>query len=357
MNTLQLQFLMLLFAGWVNRSQLDLIEYLEEENRVLREQLGGRRLLFTNAQRRRLAAKAKAVGRKGLFEIRTLVTPDTLFRWYRTLIAKKYDGTMARSAGRPKTAAELEQLIVQMARDNRTWGYTRIRGALYNLGHEIGRNTIKRIFLDNGIDPAPLRHRAMSWETFLKAHWGAIAATDFFSVEVLTCTGLVRYFVLFIIELESRRVEIAGIAPDPDGEWMMQIGRNLTDVDDGALAGTRYLIHDRDPLFTDAFRQVLKSAGVNTVKLPARSPNLNAYAERFVRSIKSECLTQIIPLGERHLRTAVKEYTEHYHFERNHQGLNNQLIEKPRGEPNQALAVGCQERLGGILKYYYRCAA
>jgi transposase InsO family protein len=174
---------------------------------------------------------------------------------------------------------------------------------------------------------------------------------------VLTRTGLVRYFVLFIIELESRRVQIAGIAPDPDGEWMMQIGRNLTDVDDGALAGTRYLIHDRDPLFTDAFREVLKSAGVNTMKLPARSPNLNAYAERFVRSIKSECLAQIIPLGERHLRTAVKEYTEHYHFERNHQGLNNQLIEEPRGEPNRALAVGCQERLGGILKYYYRCAA
>lgn len=357
MNTLQLQFLMLLFAGWVNRSQQDLIKYLEEENRVLHEQLGGKRLLFTDSQRRRLAAKAKALGRKGLFEIRTLVTPDTLLRWYRTLIAKKYDGRMARSAGRPKTAAELEQLIVQMARDNPSWGYTRIRGALYNLGHEIGRNTVKRILLDNGIDPAPVRNKGMSWETFLKAHWGAIGATDFLSVEVLTRTGLVRYLVLFIIELKSRRVEIAGIAPDPDGEWMMQIGRNLTDVDDGALAGTRYLIHDRDPLFTDAFREVLKSAGVKTVKLPARSPNLNAYAERFVRSIKSECLAQIIPLGERHLRTAVKEYTEHYHFERNHQGLNNQLIEEPRGEPNQALAVGCQERLGGILKYYYRCAA
>jgi putative transposase len=155
MNTLQLQFLMLLFAGWVNRSQQDVIKYLEEENRILHEQRRGKRLLFTDSQRRRLAAKAKALGRKRLFEIRTLVTPDTLLRWYRTLLAKKYDGTMARSAGRPKTAAELEQLIVQMARDNPTWGYTRIRGALYNLGHEIGRNTIKRILLDNSIDPAP----------------------------------------------------------------------------------------------------------------------------------------------------------------------------------------------------------
>ena len=311
MNTLQLQFLMLIFAGWVNRSQQDIIEYLQEENRVLREQLGGRRLRFTDRQRRRLAARAKAIGRKGLFEIARLVTPDTLLRWHRRLIAKKYDGSKSRTAGRPKTAVEIEQLIIRMAGDNPCWGYTRIRGALRNLGHEIGRNTIKRILLYNGFDPAPLRKNGMSWETFLKAHWGAIAATDFFSVEVLTRKGLVRYFVLFIIDLQTRRVEIAGIVPRPNGEWMKQIARNLTDADDGFLNGTRHLIDDRDPLFTEAFRELLKSCGVQTVKRPARSPDLNAYAERFVRSIKSECLAQIIPLGERHLRKAVKEYTEH----------------------------------------------
>jgi transposase InsO family protein len=314
---------------------------------VVREQLGGKRLLFTDRQRRRLAAKAKVVGRNGLVEIRTLVTLDTLLRWYRTLIAKKYDGSMTRNAGRPKTAAEIEQLIVRMARDNTTWGYTRIRGALYNLGHEIGRNTIKRVLLDNGIDPAPLRNKGMSWETFLKAHWGAISATDFFSVEVLTRTGLVRHFVLFIIELQSRRVEIAGIVRHPDGEWMRQIARNLTDVDDGAHTGGRYVIHDRDPLFTEAFRALLRTSGVKTVKLPARSPNLYAYAERFVRSVKSECLAQIVPLSERHLRHALNEYTEHYRFERNHQGLNNQLIENPRDEPDKTGTVGCRERLGG----------
>jgi putative transposase len=197
----------------------------------------------------------------------------------------------------------------------------------------------------------------LSWATFLKAHWGAIAATDFFSVEVLTRTGLVRYFVLFIIDLQTRRIEIAGIAPQPNGEWMKQIARNLTDADNGFLNEARYLIHDRDPLFTQAFSELLKSSSVKTVKLPARSPNLNAYAERFVRSIKSECLAQIIPLGERHLRKAVKEYTKHYHCERNHQGLDNQLIEKPRDAPNMNHAVECAERLGGILKYYYRKAA
>jgi putative transposase len=357
MNTLQLQFLMLIFAGWVNRSQQEVIEYLQEENRVLREQLGGRRLLFTDAQRRRLAARAKAIGRGGLFEISTLVTPDTLLRWYRRLIANKYDGSKNRAVGRPKTVGEIEELIVRMARQNSTWGYTRIRGALYNLGHEIGRNTVKRILLKNGLDPAPLRGRTMSWETFLKAHWGAIAATDFFSVEVLTRVGLVRYFVLFVMDLQTRRIEIAGIAQQPDGEWMKQIARNLTDADSGFLNGARYLIHDRDPLFTERFREILKPSGVKTVKLPARSPNLNAYAERFVRSVKSECLAKIIPLGERHLRKAVMEYTEHYHLERNHQGLDNELIEKLIDERNMDGAVECRERLGGILNYYHRRAA
>ena len=352
-----LQFLISILAGWVNRGQQDLIEYLQEENRVLREQLGGRRLLFTDVQRRRLAAKAKKIGRKGLFEISTLVTPDTLLRWHRRLIAKKYHGSQARRAGRPKTAAEIERLILRMARDNSRWGYTRIRGALRNLGHEIGRNTIKRILLENGFDPAPLRKKGMSRETFLKAHWSAIAATDFFSFEVLTRTGLVRYFVLFAIDLRSRRVEIAGITRRPDGEWMKQIARNLTDAGDGFLNGARFLIHDRDPLFTEAFREVLGSSGVKTVKLPARSPDLNAYAERFVRSIKSECLAQIIPLGERHLRTAVKEYTKHYHFERNHQGLNNELIERPSDEIHVNGAVERRERLGGVLNFYYRRAA
>jgi putative transposase len=197
----------------------------------------------------------------------------------------------------------------------------------------------------------------MSWETFLKAHWGAIAATDFFSVEVITRTGLIRYFVLFVLDLKTRRVEITGILPRPNGEWMSQVGRNLTDCEEGFLKEARYLIHDRDPLFTRAFREILKSSGVETVKLPARSPNLNAYAERFVRSIKSECLAQIIPLGERHLCHAVKEYTEHYHVERNHQGLDNRLIEQRQGVVDMNSSVVRHERLGGVLNYSERRAA
>jgi hypothetical protein len=146
MTRLPLQFLMSTFASWANRHQQDVIEYLREENRVLREQLGGRRIRFTDVQRRRLAQRAKRVGRRGLFEVATLVTPDTLLRWYRTLIARKYDGSSRRRPGRPKTAVDIEILIAGMARDNPRWGYTRIQGALYNLGHEIAACTIRKYF-------------------------------------------------------------------------------------------------------------------------------------------------------------------------------------------------------------------
>lgn len=242
-----------------------------------------------------------------------------------------------------------------MARDDPDWGYTRIRGALENLGYQVGRNTIKRILLENGFDPAGFR--STTWSTFIRAHWGAIAATDLFTVEVATWRGLVRYFVIFfVIDLKTRRVEISGIARSPDGTWMSQIARNLTDFEDGFLHGARFLIHDRDSIFTKQFRRTLKESGVRSVKLPSRSPNLNAYAERFVRSIKLECLAQIIPRGERHLRRAVREYAEHYHRERNHQGLGNRLIDPSLDPAIRDGAVVCRRRLGGVLCYYERAA-
>ncbi len=174
---------------------------------------------------------------------------------------------------------------------------------------------------------------------------------------MITRSGLVRYFVLFAIDLKTRRIEIAGILSQPDGAWMNQIARHLTDCEDGFLNGSRYLIHDRDPLFTRSFREILGSSGVETVKLPARSPNLNAQAERFVRSVKSECLAQIIPLGERHLRHAVSEYMEHYHVERNHQGIGNERIDDQRGDFDLSSGIERRERLGGMLNYYYKRAA
>jgi transposase InsO family protein len=190
----------------------------------------------------------------------------------------------------------------------------------------------------------------------LAAHWGTIAATDFFTVEVVTWRGLVRYFVLFVIDLKSRRVEIAGITAAPNGQWMQQIARNLVDCEDGFFLDSRYLIHDRDPLFTHTFAGTLRRAGINPVKLPARSPNLNAYAERFVRSAKSECVGQVIPLDERHLRRVVGEYVEHYHRERNHQGIGNRLIDRDPTALGRGRPIECRERLGGVLRYYARAA-
>jgi len=215
------------------------------------------------------------------------------------------------------TPRELAELVVRMAVENPNWGYTRIRGALANLGHEVARNTVKRILQDHGIQPAPERGRRTPWKTFLQAHWDGLAAADLFTVEVLTMEGLRRYFVLFVLELKTRRVKIAGIHHQPYGRWMEQMARSLSDAVDGFLRNTSHLVHDRDPLYTRAFDEILKSSGVQPIKLPPRSPNLNAYAERFVRSIKEECLHRLVFLGESHLRLAIHEYVEHYHRERN----------------------------------------
>src|SRR4051794_16972693 len=257
-----------------------MIEYLREENRVLREQLGDRRLRLTDDQRCRLAARAKGLGRKVLAELATIVTPETLLRWHQRLIAEKYDGSGHRSPGRPRTTASVEELVVQMAEQNRDWGYRRIQGALSNLGHKLARSTIADILQRHGMEPAPERTRKTTWKEFLTQPWELIVAADFFTVEVWTRKGLQRFIILFFLDLSTRQVEIAGLASTANGLWMSQIGRRVTDAADGILLSKHYLIHDRDPLFTAEFLRLLADVGVESVKLPPRSPNLNAYAER-----------------------------------------------------------------------------
>jgi putative transposase len=299
-----LAFFLLLFSGWVNRHQQAVIDYLLEENRVLRAVNGSRRLRLTDDQRRRLAVRGHVPCRRHLAGIAGIVTPDTILRWYRRLVATKYDGSKTRRLGRPTTKLDIATLIVRMANENPTWGYTRIRGGLEHLDRDVARSTIKAILKNHGIEPAPERRTKMPWKTFLAAHWDALAAAAFFTVDVLTMAGLVRYVVLFVMKLKTRTVEIVGIRHQPNGIWMTQIARNLTDADDGFLRGMQYLILDRDPLYTAAFRDLLRESAVKPLLLPARSPNLNAFAERFVRSVKSECLHRIVPLGEKHLRAA-----------------------------------------------------
>jgi putative transposase len=351
-----LHLLLMMFAGWVNRHQLDVIDYLQEENRVLKERLGGRRIRFTDAERRRLARKAYTIGRKVLNELETLVTPDTLLRWHRELVASKWNYSQRRGPGRPRIMKTIVNLILRMALENRSWGYTRIRGALANLGHEVGRGTIANILREHGIEPAPERDRHTRWSTFLKAHWECLTATDFLSVEVYTIKGLVTYYILFFIDIASRSVHIAGITPHPENRWMKQIARNVTDAEDGFLRGTRYLILDRDAKYSDEFRNALVREGIHLIRLPPRSPNLNAFAERFVRSMKSECLNRMIFFGQASLQHAIGHFMAHYHTERNHQGLANQLLRPaPIIAPSQP--VHRRQRLGGMLNYYHRAAA
>jgi hypothetical protein len=187
---------------------------------------------------------------------------------HRKLIAQKYDGHEKRGPGRPRTGTEVETLVVRLAEENRAWGYRRIQGAISNLGHKLARSTIADILRRHGIEPAPERNRKTTWKEFLTRHWGLIVAADFFSVEVWTARGLKRFLVLFFIDLSTRRVEIAGIASHANGLWMSQIGRNVTDAEDGILNGKRYLIHDRDPLFTAEFQSILAGVGVRSVRLP-----------------------------------------------------------------------------------------
>jgi putative transposase len=286
-------FFLVSIAGWMNQHQQHVIEYLMEENQVLREQIGTCRMRFSDDQRRRLAAKAKKLGRRLLSQVATIVTPETLLAWHRKLIAKKYDGSKQRGPGRPRTPDEIQQLVVRMATENRDWGYRRIQGALANLGHVLAHKTIANVLKQHGIEPAPERSRKTTWKEFLSRHWDQIVASDFFTVEVWTAKGLTRFIVLFFIDLSTRRVEVGGIASQADGLWMAQIARNLTDGIDGFFEGKRYLIHDRDPLYTQQFLRLLGEAGIETVKLPPRAPNLNAYAERFF----IPCFLQSLRIG------------------------------------------------------------
>jgi hypothetical protein len=250
---LPLAFFLLLLSGGVNRQQQAVIDYLREENRVLRAERGSRRLRLTDDQRRRLAVKGTALGRRRLGDFAGIVTPDTILRWYRRLVAQKYARSQKPVPGRPSTTPDLAALGVRMATENPTWGYPRIRGALKSLGHEVARNTIKAILQDHGLEPAPERGTKTPGKTFLAAHWTGLAAAAFFAVEVLTIGGFLRYFGFFVLRLKTRTVEIAGITCQPTEAWMKQTARKLTDPQDGFLRRGRYLILDRDPLSTTAF--------------------------------------------------------------------------------------------------------
>jgi len=352
-----------MMAGWLNKEQQRVILYLKEENRILKshlkKELGNRRLLLSNKERRRLAELGKLLGRKVLKEVDSLFSPETILRWYRNLVAKKYDSSKTRKhSGRPRVTEEIEQLVVKIAVENPTYGYRKIEGALENLGHKIDKITVKNILDRHNMEPAPQRKRSgMSWNQFIFSHLEVLAATDFFTVDIATWHGVVTYYVLFVIHLGTRTVHIAGITENPNESFINQCARNLTNDFDGFLNGKRYLIHDRDSKYTDKFDSMIRDRGIEPIKLPARSPNLNAFSERFVLSIKTECLNFMIIFGYSGLWYVVNHYATHYHVERNHQGIGNRIIEPEDTVGEVDGEIARRDRLGGLLKYYYRKAA
>jgi transposase InsO family protein len=344
--------LLMALAGSLNQRQQDAVAYLVEENRILRGHVRGR-IRLTDDERRRLAVHGQRLGRRRLGEVATIVTPDTILRWHRQLVVRKWTYARRRG-GRPGVLAEIRRLVLQMAEDNPTWGYTRIVGALKNVGHRVSRSTIARVLKAHGIPPVP--ERPTSWQTFLRAHWNAIAGADFCTTEVWTWRGLVTYYTVFVIDLASRRVRILGSTPFPNDLFMRQVVRTLTAVQDGPVGPHQVLLCDRDTKWSAPVRTRLGEAGIRVVQTPYRAPNANAYAERFVRSIKGECLNRVIPIGDRHLRRMIAEYVEHYHRERNHQGLANELIEGVSTGAGNLGRIRRRSRLDGLLNYYCRAA-
>jgi len=286
--------ILMALSGWINRQQQDAIEYLLEENRILREKLGPRPLRLDVSQKRRLAAAAAKVGKKLLGEVAVLFSPETLLKWHRTLVARKY-GVPGKRGPKAQKANAIRELVLRMKAENTDWGYGHIHGELKALGFKISWQTVRRIMIEHGLLDDPARKKKMPWSTFIKAHAASLAACDFFTVEAWTPKGLTRFLVFFGIDVASRRVQVAGIDEAPDEEWMLQQARNLTDAEHGLLHGKRLLIHDRDRLFTDEFRRTMRGAGVRTLKMPKQSPNLNAFSERFVQTVKNECTDKIPP--------------------------------------------------------------
>jgi len=352
-------------AYTIDRRMLKRAEYLQEEVRVLREALanatGTSRIRFTPEQRRRLATKGKALTPKEREESCQIVRPATILAWFRQLTARAYNGsTHRRPPGRPRKAKDIRDLVVRIAHENLGWGYTKIRDALRGLRVKIGRPAVATMLAEAGLDPAPERKRRRTWKHFFASHWDTLYACDFFAVETLGAFCSVRLMVFFVIELRTCAAHIAGIRIDPDGAWMQQVARQLLDPTDGFLRYATYRIHGRDPLFTAAWTTLLESGGVSSVPIPASSPNCNPHAERFVKTVREECLDQLVTFGEKHLRHLLREFVAHYNEERHHQGLGGRLI-RPRLLPNNdngsAGAIHRSSRLRGLLSFYRRAAA
>ena len=282
------------------------------------------------------------------------VRPDTLLRWHRELVRQKWAVFgRRRGPGRPPLAPDLRALILRLARENPTWGHVRIRGELRKLGHAVAASTIQALLRRHRVPPAP-RRAGLSWSAFLRAHAAGLLACDFFTVETVRLQTL---YVLFFLEVRTRRVFVAGCTTYPTASWVTQQARNLTWAVDAAGVRPTLLLRDRDAKFPPAFDAVFAGQAVQVIRTPVRAPQANAFAERWVGTVRRECLDWLLLLGPRHLEQVLREYVRHYNAARPHRalGLRPPL---PRGQPGTPTgAVRRHDRLGGLLHEYSRCAA
>jgi putative transposase len=328
------------------------VQYLKVENAILRSKLP-KRVAVTLREKKRLVKYGKPLG-AAIKDLIGIVSPRTFARW---LQLQPPSTTPACSGGRPRTKAEVCDLVLRLAGET-GWGYTRILGELKKLGiTDISRSTIRNILKGHGIDTAHQRGVG-TWADFIRRHAATLWACDFFSKKVWTQAGMVEVFVLFFLHIGSRRVHIAGLTAHPDSAWMAQQARNIAVFFAEQGIPTKYLIHDCDAKFTQQFDAILDSSGVETIRVGPHAPNLNAYAERWVLSVKSECLDHFVVFGEEHLRYLINEYVRFYYTCRPHQGKDNEVLTAPAAPPPTGpFAEGdiiCEERLGGLLKHYRR---